>query len=102
MPLNRWMNLAGNVWAGLFVALFILQFVVFGVSFRRGKLADKLGEICVTLICLWFVPVLIFYSIKDLPLIILVTSIFIAGVFLLLGFAWIRGAIQRRRKPNGR
>ena len=99
--MSWWINLAVNVWAGISLAVLVLLIVVFGVSFWRKELADRLLELLIGLQVFLSIPAIIVFIVRSLPLLITVMSILIAGLFLLLGFAWISGVIQRRRKRNG-
>jgi hypothetical protein len=102
--MSRWINLAGDAWMIVFAAYFVLLLVVSGISVlgRREFAATPLFGLLFILHFLWVIPATIFIFIKSLPLIIAMMSIFIVGLFLLLGFAWISGVFQRRRKRQGR
>jgi phosphatidylserine synthase len=101
--LCRWLNLAGEAWMIIVAAYFVLLLVVSGVSVvrRKGFDATPLVGFLLILHLLWVIPFTIFIFIKSLPLIIAMTLICIIGLFLLLGFAWISGVFQRRRKRKG-
>jgi len=95
-----WINFAGDAWVVIFVVYFILLVVVSGISiYRRGdSAATPLFGVLFVLHFLWVFPATIFIFIKSLPMIIAMMSIVVLALFLLFGYAWISGVIQRRRK----
>ena len=101
--MSRWINLAGDAWAIIFLAYFTLLLVVSGISvFQLKKLTDMplLGSLLIFLQFLWGIPFKIYIFIIGLPLLLPMIAICIAVGALLLGFAWISDVIERGRKRN--
>jgi hypothetical protein len=103
-----WVNLTDDAWMSISAAYFVLLLVASGISvfwgkgFGEGTVGGLVAALLFSLFPLWALSAIILIFIKYLPLIIVTMSIFVVGLSLLLGFAWISGVVQRRRKRNGR